>query len=128
MRFINEVAGGKEVPFIRHLNCVIALTRERPIAYIRQSDVTEISETTISKINHAVGEALMLIPGEETVVLATVVSGYTELVSINPSHSGYIERLSTSMFKLAEFLMERGRHNLARQLILLRDDIRKNYT
>ena len=86
----------------------------------------EISEPTISQINQAVGEALTLIPGEEAVVLATVVSGYTELVSLNPSNAGYVERLSTGLLKLAEFLMQRGRHNLARQLVLLRDDILKN--
>lgn len=88
----------------------------------------ESAKPTITKINHAVEEALMLIPGEETIVLATVVSGYTELVSLDPDNSGYIERLSASLFKLAEFMMERGRHNLARQLIMLRDEIKKGHT
>ena len=87
--------------------------------------MAEFTELIISKINQAVGEALILIPGEDTIVLATVVAGYTELVSLNPSNSGYVERLSAAMFKLSEFLMERGRHNLARQLMLLRDDLLK---
>jgi len=44
-----------------------------------------IPETLVNEISHAIGEALMLMPGEETVVHATVVSGYAELVSLNPS-------------------------------------------
>ena len=85
--------------------------------------MAKITEATIGTINKSVGEALMLLPGEDTTVLVTVVSGYTELVSLNPSNRGYVDRLSASLFKLAEFLMERGRHNLARRLMLLRDEV-----
>jgi hypothetical protein len=91
----------------------------------KNSYIAAISDSTISKINRAVGEAVMLLPGEQTALLATLVSGYIELVSLNPSNSRYVEKLSGS---LAEFLMERGRHNLERQLILLRDDNRKAYS
>jgi len=85
-----------------------------------------ISESTITNINHAVGEALMRIPDEETIVLATVVSGYAELVLLNPANSSYIDRLLSSLFTLAEFMMERGRHNLARKLVLLGDEIKRD--
>jgi hypothetical protein len=84
-----------------------------------------ITESTITEINRAVGEALMLIPGEETIVLVTVACGYAELVSLNPANTGYLDRLVSSLFKLAEFVMERGRHNLARRLLLIQDEIRK---
>jgi hypothetical protein len=88
--------------------------------------MAEITEATIGKINQAVGEALILVPGEATIILATVVSGYTELVSLNPSNSSYLDRLCATLFTLAEFLMEHGRHNLARQLIVLRDEVLKS--
>ena len=87
--------------------------------------MAQFTEQTISKINQTVGEALILIPAEDTIVLVTVVSGYTELVSLNPANRRYVERLSAAMFKLAEFLMERGRQSLARRLMLLRDDLLK---
>ena len=85
--------------------------------------MAKITEATVGTINQVVGEALILLPGEDTTVLVTVVSGYTELVSLKPSNASYVDRLSAAMFKLAEFLMERGRHNLARRLMLLRDEV-----
>ena len=85
--------------------------------------MAELSEFLINDINHAVGEALMLRPGEETAVLATVVSGYIELVSLNPANAGYVERLSAGLFRLAEFLAERGHRDLTRKFVLLRDQV-----
>jgi len=87
--------------------------------------MSELTDTTVTKINHTVGEAVMSVPGEETIVLATVVSGYAELISLNPANRGYLERLLAALFKFAEFMMERGRHNIARQLVMLGDDIKK---
>ena len=85
--------------------------------------MAQIPEALVNEINHAIGEALILSPGGETTVLATVVSGYTELVLLNPSHGGYNERLASGLFKLAEFFVERGHQTLGRRFVLLRDEV-----
>jgi hypothetical protein len=85
--------------------------------------MAHIPEALVNEINHAIGEALILIPGGETTVLATVVSGYTELVSLNPANGSYNERLASALFKLAEFFVERGHQTLGRRFVLLRDEV-----
>ena len=85
-----------------------------------------ISPITLTEINSAAADALKLIPGEEAAGLVTVVCGYTELAAMNPSNSTYIERYFEAVCKLAEFVMERGRHILARRLLLLANDIKRS--
>ena len=123
----NEVSqlmkSGSELPHRSYANCVVACLFECLIRYITRSQMAQIPETLVNEINHAIGEALMLSPGEETSVLATVVSGYTELVSLSPENHRYAERLASGLFKLAEFFVERGQQNLGRRFVLLRDEV-----
>jgi hypothetical protein len=89
--------------------------------------MAETSNITIDEINEAAGEAMALVPGEQTVALVTVVRGWVELALMNP-HSGiYIPKLFDAVFKLSEFMMECGRHNIARRLLLLGNDLKKNW-
>src|SRR5207237_7617558 len=89
--------------------------------------MAETSNITINEINEAAGEAMVLVPGEQTVGLVTVVRGWVELASMNPHNGSYIPKLFDAVFKLSEFMMERGRHNIARRLLLLGDDLKKNW-
>ena len=88
--------------------------------------MAELFEATLTEIKDAGAAALTLVPGEETAGLVTVVGGYAELASMNPSNVAYIDRLFEAVHKLSEFVMERGRHNLARRLLLLANDIKRS--
>ena len=88
--------------------------------------MAQLSPVTLTEINSAGADALKLIPGEEAAGLVTVVCGYTELAAMNPSNTAYIERLFEAVSKLAEFVMQRGRHTLARRLLLLANDIKRS--
>ncbi len=89
--------------------------------------MAETSKITINEINETAGEALALVPGEQTVALVTVVRGWAELASMNANNGSYVPKLFDAVFKLSEFMMERGRHNIARRLLLLGDDLKKNW-
>ena len=89
--------------------------------------MSQSSNISINEINEAAGEAMALVPGEQTVALVTVVCGWVELASMNPGNRSYIPKLFDAVFKLSEFMMERGRHNIARRLLLLGDDLKKNW-
>jgi hypothetical protein len=89
--------------------------------------MAEFSNITINEINEAAGEAMALVPGEQTIALVTVIRGWVELASMNPDNRSYIPKLFDAVFRLSEFMMERGRHNIARRLLLLGDDLRKNW-
>jgi hypothetical protein len=89
--------------------------------------MTETGNITINEINEAAGEAMALVPGEQTIALVTVVRGWAELALISPNNGRYIPKLFDAVFKLSEFMMERGRHNIARRLLLLGDDLKKNW-
>ncbi len=89
--------------------------------------MAELSNVTINEINEAAGEAMALVPDEQTIALVTVVRGWVELASMNPNNGAYIRKLFDAVFKLSEFMMERGRHNVARRLLLLGDDLKKNW-
>jgi len=89
--------------------------------------MAETSNITINEINETAGEAMTLVPGEQTAALVTVVCGWAELASMNPNNGSYIPKLFESVFRLSEFMMERGRHHIARRLLLLGDDLKKNW-
>ena len=89
--------------------------------------MAEVFNVTINEIKEAAGEAMALVPDEQTIVLVTVVRGWVEVASINRNNGAYIPKLFDAVFKLSEFMMERGRHNIARRLLLLGDDLKKNW-
>jgi hypothetical protein len=86
---------------------------------------SELSESIARRIHEATDEALQQLAREDTIARVTVIRGYLHL-SMVARKSKYIRKLSVAIAELAEFVMERGRHNLARRLLILADELRRS--
>jgi hypothetical protein len=82
----------------------------------------ELSESIAGRIHEATDEALQQ---EDTIARVTVIRGYLHL-SMAARKTKYIRKLSVAIAELAEFVMERGRPNLARRLLILADELRRS--
>lgn len=80
----------------------------------------------INRIHAATAEALTMLARPDTTARVTVIRGYLHLCTITAKKS-HREALCRSLAELSELAMERGRHHLARKLLLLTDETRSSY-